>query len=370
VHRRLIQIVCVLGLAGGLAIATHSVVAFYLGGVAIRDSGLTGYAVLFAVGVGVVVANVFALRGRHRLASGGRANGVPPPAHADPFGRLRDGLSVLRDELANYVRANGYEPQPQSPAERELTRFPRPESVHTAHGQACMLVEVTADQLTAFIKTVSDPVETIAPYTCVRSLLEAAALSCWILDPAIDARIRVARSLALRYEGILQQQKWARAAGEDPGKASTRLDEVAKVAQSLGYQAIKDARGQHCGAGMRMPSVTDIIRDMLDEEPLYRLLSAVAHGHHWAIHRLSFALAPSQDSISPISGANLRGVTKQANVVGFAMLVIAAAIALARTAWYHARYLGWDRSTLATLLERHFDQLGATHAVRFWRAAT
>jgi hypothetical protein len=370
VNQRSIQILCVLGLAGGLAIAAQSAVAFYVADVGIHAPSLIGYAVLFGIGVGAVVASVFALRGAHRSATGGFATTVPPLTHADPFGRLRDGLSALRDELANYVRANGYEPRPQSPAERELTSFPRPESVHTAHGQACMLVEVTADQLTAFIKTVSEPVETIAPYTCVRALLEAAALSCWILDPGVDARIRVSRSLALRYEGILQQQKWARAAGEDPSKASTRLDEVAKVAESLGYQPIKDARGQHCGAGMRMPSVTELIRDVLDEEPLYRLLSAVAHGHHWAIHQLSFALAPSQDSVSPISGANLRGVTKQANVVGFAMLVIAGAIALARTAWYHALYLGWDCSTLAALLERRFDRLSATDAVRFWRAAT
>ena len=110
--------------------------------------------------------------------------------------------------------------------------------------------------------------ETIAPYTCVRSLLEAAALTCWLLEPAIDARTRVARSLALRYEGIFQQQKWARAAGEDPSKAASRLDEVAKLAQTLGYQPLIGPTGQHNGAGIRMPSVTELIRDMLNEEPL------------------------------------------------------------------------------------------------------
>lgn len=353
-------------LAPGLTIASHSAVVIYLPDVGIYDSGLIGYAILF--GIGVVVGGVFALQRAQRRVR--RTAGMGPrDAHGDAFGRLRDGLSVLRDELASYVRANGYEPHPQSAAERELMSFPRPESLHTAHGQACMLVEVTADQLTAFIKTVSEPVETIAPYTCVRSLLEAAALSCWILEPATDARTRVSRSLALRYEGLLQQQKWARAAGEDPSKASSRLDEVAKVAESLGYQPINDSRGQPSGAGMRMPSVTEVIRDVLDQEQLYRLLSAVAHGHHWAIHQLSFALVPSQDWVSPISGTNLRGVTKQPNVAGFRMLVIPAAVALVRTTWYHAHYLGWDRSTLAALLERQFDRLGATEAIRFWRAA-
>lgn len=92
------------------------------------------------------------------------------------FENLVDALAALRDVFADVVRSSGYDPLPGSPAELELRNFPRPESLHMAHGQACMLVEVTADQLTAFIKTISEPVETITPYTCVRSLLEAAAL--------------------------------------------------------------------------------------------------------------------------------------------------------------------------------------------------
>jgi hypothetical protein len=233
-----------------------------------------------------------------------------------------------------------------------------------------VLTEVAADQLTAFIKTVSEPVETIAPYTCVRSLLEATALACWLLDPAINAHARVARSLAFRYEGILQQQKWARAAGEDPTKAQSRLDNVAAVANSLGYPSIHDPRGQRCGAGMRMPSVTDLIRDVLDEEPLYRLLSAVAHGHHWAIHQLGFAPAPFSDATSAVTGVALRGITREANALGMALLVLESAVALSQVTWRHALYLGWDRDPIVATLERHFDGLGASDSLRFWRPAT
>jgi hypothetical protein len=295
---------------------------------------------------------------------------MPPSLSIDDFERMRDTLSDLRDALAQQVRAHGYDPQAGSPAALELTSFARPESLHTAHGQACMLTEVIADQLTAFIKTISEPVETIAPYTCVRSLLEATALGCWLLDPAIDARARVARSLALRYEGILQQQKWARAAGEDPSNAQSRLAKVTDVANSLGYPPINDSRGKHYGAGIRMPSVTDLIRDVLDNEPLYRLLSAVAHGHHWAIHKLGFTLAPSHDAASPITGITLRGVTKEANILAMTTLVLESAVALARTTWYHGLYLGWDRDRLVASLEGHFDRLSATDALRFWRTAT
>jgi hypothetical protein len=119
-----------------------------------------------------------------------------------------------------------------------------------------------------------------------------------------------------------------------------------------------------------MPSVTELIRDVLDNEPLYRLLSAVAHGHHWAIQKLCFTLVPSVDAASPISGITLRGVTKESNTLAMAMLVLESAVALARTTWYHGLYLGWDRDSLIAPLEGHFDRLNSTESMRFWRAAT
>src|SRR5687768_9940331 len=131
------------------------------------------------------------------------------PLAVSEFAKLRAGLAEMRDELALHVAPYGHTPVSGSIAELELQTFPRAESVHTAQSQAWMLLEVAADQLTAFLKTVSEPLETIAPYTCVRSLLEAAALASWILDPTIDVRTRVSRSLALRYEGLVQQLKWA-----------------------------------------------------------------------------------------------------------------------------------------------------------------
>lgn len=285
------------------------------------------------------------------------------------FANLRDALAELRDELARHVAPYGHTPVSGSLAEQELQTFSRAESLHTAHSQAWMLLEVTADQLTAFLKTVSEPLETIAPYTCIRSLLEAAALASWILDPTIDVRTRVSRSLALRYEGIVQQLRWAKAAGRDPTKAQRRLDGVVSVGNALGYAPINDTRGRHCGAGQHMPSVTDLVGGMLHEEALYRLLSAVAHGHHWAIQQLSFEKAPQFDTVSAISGAKLTGFTKGANIDSMALLILVAASAFARVVWYQALYLGWDRSQLRTLLEEQFDRLDAADHLRCWRIA-
>ena len=283
------------------------------------------------------------------------------------FANLRAALVELRDELAQHVAPYGHAPVPGSIADLELQAFPRAESVHTASSQAWMLLDVTADQLTAFLKTVSEPFETIAPYTCIRSLLEAAALASWILDPTIDVRTRVSRSLALRYEGLVQQLRWAKAAGKDPIKAERRLDHIVAVANTLGYAPVNDRRGRVCGAGRHMPSVTDLVGEMLQEEVLYRLLSAVAHGHHWAIHQLSFTKAPQFDTVSAISGTKLTGLTKGANIDSMALLILVAASTFARAVWYKALYLGWDRDLLRTLLEERFDRLGAADHLRCWR---
>lgn len=62
--------------------------------------------------------------------------------------------------------------------------------------------------------------------------------------------------------------------------------------------------------------------------------------------------------------------TKEPNLTGIAALVFESTIALSRTTWCHALYLGWERDRLVDVLEGGFDRLGANDAVRFWRAAS
>jgi hypothetical protein len=54
---------------------------------------------------------------------------------------------------------------------------------------------------------------------------------------------------------------------------------VEQDALSLGYQKFIDKKGDVNGIARRMPTITQLISQTLDEEPAYRLLSAVAHGH-------------------------------------------------------------------------------------------
>lgn len=196
----------------------------------------------------------------------------------------------LHDETGTFFDSQGLEPRTDSLATKELQRFERPESVLTAYSQGNSLIEVAADHLIAFTKTIIEPAQSIAPWTITRAILEASALSFWLLDTKIDVRVRIKRSLAFRYEGLVQQTKFAQAAGHsvEAEKGNGHIEEIEAMAESLGFAKLRNDKGKRIGIGQVMPSVTEIIRDNLNEEANYRLYSAMAHAHHWAYSQLSF----------------------------------------------------------------------------------
>lgn len=286
----------------------------------------------------------------------------------DDIAELRDELAHFRDAVAEFVNAEGVVPSQTSQASSEEASFIRPESVRTAQSQAYMLLEVSADQMTALIKTITEPVETIAPYTCVRSLLESAALAAWLLDPGIDTQTRVQRSLAFRYEGLDQQVKFGRLTNAgDVVKVEARIDLVEQEAIAMGFSPVLDRRGKRIGIAQVMPSATDLIGKMLNEEPMYRLLSAFAHGHSWAMQQLSFRVVPGQPVKHSPAGVRLHTVEKNASPVGMAYLILLAAKAFARPVWYQSRYFGWRSEHLESILDSSFDKLRAASHLRFWR---
>ena len=129
-------------------------------------------------------------------------------ARPDYLATMRGAVSTFCTEIVNFIQTQGAEPAPASQAETEQAVFPRPESVVTARSFATSLVESGGEHTMAFVKTITEPVEPIACGTCVRSMLEPCSLAAWLLDPSIDARTRVGRAFALRYEGMKQQLKY------------------------------------------------------------------------------------------------------------------------------------------------------------------
>ncbi len=200
--------------------------------------------------------------------------------------RMVQALNSLHDDTGRFFNESGHQPSPNSQAALELRAFQRPESVITAFSQGAVLIEVAADQLMAFTKIVTQPAQAIAPWTCTRALIEASALAAWLLEPSLDARTRVQRSFAFRYEGLSQQVKFARVAGTnaDVARVTHRIDQVEDVALGLGFSRVENQRGERIGIAQQMPSITELVNQNLGEEETYRLLSAVAHAHPWALN--------------------------------------------------------------------------------------
>ena len=207
----------------------------------------------------------------------------------DHLSVMRETLSRFYDEIRSFHADHGNDLAPGSPAVHEQAASRRPQSLVTAWSQSALLIELGSEHITAFVKTITEPVAVLACLTCIRSMLEPCALASWLLDPRIDAHTRVGRTFALRYEGLEQQLKLVRADGgsendlQEIQGTKDRIDEVDHDALKIGFAPIVNKNGKRTGIGESMPSATGVIKLMLDEEFMYRLLSAVTHGHNWAL---------------------------------------------------------------------------------------
>ena len=143
---------------------------------------------------------------------------------------MREALSRFCDEIRSFHADYGQNPAPGSPAVHEQAISPHPQLLATAWCQSAQLIELGGEHITAFVKTITKPVEVLACLTCIRSMLEPCALASWLLDPRIDAHTRVGRVLALRYEGLEQQLKLIRADGESDNSLQEIRDHIDEVA--------------------------------------------------------------------------------------------------------------------------------------------
>lgn len=147
-------------------------------------------------------------------------------------------INKLHDGVGQFSNKRGFRPSPNSQAASEVTTFQRPESLTTAYSQGILLIEVAADHLMALTKTVSELVQTIAPWSCIRAFVESTALASWLLDPNIDSKNRVQKSFAFRYEGLIEELKFWTSSGSKEAslKIVSRIGEVEQVALGLGFK--------------------------------------------------------------------------------------------------------------------------------------
>lgn len=279
---------------------------------------------------------------------------------ADDVQQMRLALGSLHDDVGTYLHESSLLPGAGSIAAAEMANDVLGQELSAAHHEGNILLESAADHVFALTRMLVEPVPTIAPWTCLRGGLEAAALACWLLSTGIDAHDRVCRSMAFRYDGLREQAKLASANGDEGIKRhfSQSMDELEQQAARVGIPAVWHKHGRRISVGQTMPSRTDCIADVFGSEILYRLVSAVAHSQSSAVVELGF-VAQDPEVLTLMK----KGMAPNAATV----LLVTAAEALGRPSWAEARLFGLNTPRLAVILERRFLEMQVNEARFFWR---
>ena len=289
-----------------------------------------------------------------------------PASHVES---VRSAIRMLLERSKVFLHECPTEPIEGSIVARELASVQR-ESIVTALTFGDLAAEFAVDHLSSYVKIISEPIETLACFTCIRSMLETTAIGAWILDPTITSFGRIARVFAMRFDAMDQELKFGRCAGvatQDIQRLEARLNTVEADAIGLGCRKFRNKKGKIYAIGAVMPSATEMIRDVLNDEWTYRLLSAVAHGHHWALRPLGFADATAQYGHLSVSGIAVTPFARKVNVEGIGITGLSGILAFARLMWNKAQYNGWDLLRLEKIFEDVADEIHAGESVRFWR---
>jgi len=291
---------------------------------------------------------------------------VPKFTYEDVANMLSSIHSFL-DQSAQAYNAHNNEPASNSLAVHEQKSFPNQDLIKDVHYRGILSMESAADHLMVFADSIAEPAKTIAPWTCVRGLLESCALAVWFLDPTIDATTRVGRCFAFRYTGFVEQIKFLQVEKmqTEIEKVQQRMKKVEHDAVSLGYpQLLNKNNGEINGIALHMPSIIKLIGTMLDQEASYRLLSGVAHGHHWAISKVGFRRSDLRNS----EGDVVHTLEKHLHPDSVLYLANIALMSFAKVDWYLWRLYGWDLAEIEQILDQIYQQLHFRDKIPFWHS--
>ncbi|MER3496443.1 MAG: hypothetical protein C4320_06455 [Armatimonadota bacterium] len=276
-------------------------------------------------------------------------------------------LSILHEftaETSQIYNAYGNKASGKSLAEQEKSSFLNRKSVESAHYGGLLSMEAAADHLMVFADSFAEPDKTVAPWTCVRALLESYALASWFLDSTIDVKTRVGRYFAFRYIGFVQQVKLFEVQGrqQDIDKAKQRIQKVEQDALGLGFSRVVNGKGSIDGIGQKMPHMTDLVGITLNREFEYRLLSAVAHGHHWATHQMGFQKIETTN----LNGQVEKGLEKHIHPKFVLYAANVAVTSFSQVLWDTWRLYGWNENEIKLFLDTTYNRLNYTNERRLW----
>jgi hypothetical protein len=267
-------------------------------------------------------------------------------------------LDGVTDVVRNWPSA----PVTDSVAAKEAVSI-RP-FVMTAASHASLSIEDGGDHLIGLTKLVVEPATATACFTCIRSMLESCAIGAWLVDPNIDQTKRQARVFAFRRSGIIECRKFASCTANTlmEGKFNNNITLLEQEATAAGFQ-MNIPPDSKSGIGIKMPGATEMIRDVLGLDEIYRLLSGIAHGHQWARQ-----IMYKQTGAAQVAGTEGVLLTKTLSTESFMLITHSGFLALTKLLWNRSRFWGSNTDQLEELVENAADQLQIKLQNRFWRS--
>ena len=138
---------------------------------------------------------------------------------------------------------------------------------------------------------------------------------------------------------------------------------VEQDAVLLGYPRLLNKNGAINGIAQHMPGITELIGATLNLESEYRLLSGVAHGHHWAIQQIGFQSVKVKNA----DGQDIDALEKYLHPNVALYLALKAVLSFAQVIWYLWRLYGWNLKEAESLLNTTCDRLRMRSELRFWQ---
>lgn len=228
-----------------------------------------------------------------------------PEAVLDPVYRpIREGAEALRilGDALRALMAEPMEPAPDSIAAREMEREPElagqwsPRPVLEVVQDARLKLAYAIEHLDAIRRLSSPPVLFFSAALIARSVIEGAVRTWWLLDPAIDARARVARGMTERLYGLRQKLTVAKsftvASSPERSAAVDEVDDaiehIVVTAEMLAFGVRRDKRGRPTAIEEGRPDATRLVAELFASHTktavvsmTYRLWSAISHGTGW-----------------------------------------------------------------------------------------
>lgn len=275
----------------------------------------------------------------------------------DPFADLAMSLERFSQAQRAAINDTGGNYLSGSPGAAECANEPfagewggRPSQA--AIGHAMLAANSCIDHLTGAALLIRSRKVTVSLYTMMRGASESASIAAYLLDPKVDARERVRRSVNCRLEGLCEELQLLRPFASEPDSAKriealeARVAVLERSARQHGFAFHKADRVKPAYLGERPPSATTLIgRCAFESEPrlgasLYRVMSGVSHAKAHGLHRLT---RPSHQP----STRGVRATQVNADAGMLAQDLFAGPLCAATMVEHLVAFLGWEEAGIS-----------------------